>query len=447
MPRPLCARAAVLLVAAVFFEARPACAQRYDVSYLEFPYGFLSSSIGGISDEGHVVGAGIYRHRIEYVPVLWREGELTGLPLLRQEAYGQASQYSRGLAWGINEPGDIVGQSDTPTIGQKAVLWPAGGGVIDLIDRDSIAFDINDSRVIVGSYLVGGFSTNAFRWENGNWSSLYPPMEVAEAINNHGQIVGYGGSGSFVWDSGVFTTLPSLGGNDRVRDINDAGQMVGSSGVEGLPVIWENGTIRQLPHFGVGAWGLSINEGGDIVGKYFYRDGPIMRMRPCIWRNNFMMILNDLADLPLKGDGELVGDPCINDAGQIATVALSYEWETAYPVRLEPVDIGLALWGIDPSRPGRRNTIEIHHVSPNGRVILLWGTTRGEGQPFEQCSGAMIDLADPHLAAVGVADANGVARITLNVPANVEGNYIFQAVDHTTCEVSPPAWALFKMVN
>lgn len=59
----------------------------------------------------------------------------------------------------------------------------------------------------------------------------------------------------------------------------------------------------------------------------------------------------------------------------------------------------------------------------------------------------MIDIADPRLATTGVAGPDGRATISVFIPAHVEGTYILQAVDHDTCEVSPPAWALLKMEN
>ncbi len=433
-----CASACAILAA-----ASVAHAQRYDITYLEFPEAYISVEIADINNHGDIVGT-VYDTDGDVTPTVWRNGGFTELPYLRWENYALVGQGGWAFAWGINNLGQVVGQSRGRMEGQKAVLWPVGGGVVDLLNRDSIAIAINDAGVIVGKFSVGSLNDNAFRWESGNWDSLYPPMRTARSINNLGQIVGYDGSDAYLWNNGEFTTLPSLGGANWCRDINDVGQIVGSSGTQGYPVAWYEGLLRELPHFGIGAWAQSINGLGDATGKCFLAPGVT---RACIWHNKLLMNLNDLTLEPLQGDWAVEGNAQVNDSGQIASAAVSLSMRRAVPVRLEPVDIGLTLWGIDPSRPGRRNTIEIHHVSPNGRVILLWGTTRGEPQPFQQCSGAMIDLADPHLAAFGVADSNGVARITLNVPANVEGNYIFQAVDHTTCEVSPPAWALFKMVN
>lgn len=57
-------------------------------------------------------------------------------------------------------------------------------------------------------------------------------------------------------------------------------------------------------------------------------------------------------------------------------------------------------------------------------------------------------FADPHFAATAIARPDGVAQFRLNVPANVDGQtFILQVINHTTCEVSPPTWALFKMLK
>lgn len=77
----------------------------------------------------------------------------------------------------------------------------------------------------------------------GEWSVLY--------INDHGQIVGsrYTPTGeprAFIWQNGVRTDLPTLGGNNSyVTSINEQGQIVGASTTasgEGHAVLW---TISQ----------------------------------------------------------------------------------------------------------------------------------------------------------------------------------------------------------
>lgn len=50
----------------------------------------------------------------------------------------------------------------------------------------------------------------------------------AQAINNRGEVVGYGGGEGFVWYQGALAALPHLYGHGPVGyDINDRGQIAG----------------------------------------------------------------------------------------------------------------------------------------------------------------------------------------------------------------------------
>ncbi len=311
----------------------------------------------------------------------------------------------------------------------------------------SSAEDINDLGVIIGH--------PAFIWENGIWSPLRPALAYANDINNHNQIAGDDGYNALIWENGEVTTyLPALveGAWSIASHITDLGQVVGYSGKltnerDYFPTLWIDGVARELPLIGRMPRGaaLFINTRGEIFGPCGVSE---FDTEPALWRNNLGMNLNDLAIKPHASWRFSQTAVWSNDSGQIALKGHANAFTSSQAVVLNPVDIGLTLWGIEPSRPGRRNTIQVNHATPGGRVILLWGTTRGEAQPFEPCSGAMIDLTDPHLAATAIAGPDGVAVFRVNVPANVDGQtFILQVVDHTTCEVSPPAWALFKMEN
>ena len=81
----------------------------------------------------------------------------------------------------------------------------------------------------------------------------------------------------FIWDNGVMTALPTLGGtNGGASQINNRGQIVGTAETTTLdsscpiqhletePVIWEKGVIHQLPTLGGDPGGAidSINDKG-----------------------------------------------------------------------------------------------------------------------------------------------------------------------------------------
>ncbi len=241
----------------------------------------------------------------------------------------------------------------------------------------------------------------------------------------------------------------------EVSDLNNRGEMVGTAYRISGPwaaVKWRaDGRVVQLPqrpdiHGRVeptfNAYG--INNRGEMAGVWLIQQGTY---RVAIWRKNLMMEPNDLLINAQRGIWGVGWGPglWVNDVGQIAGRGGNNQQSGV--VRLDPVDIGLTLIGFEPSRPGQRNVIEVNHATPGGRVSILWGTTRGEPAPLEQCPGAMIDIADARLAASGVAGPDGRATISAIVPTHVEGTYILQAVDHRSCEVAPPAWALLKMNN
>lgn len=111
-------------------------------------------------------------------------------------------------------------------------------------DDNSIANDINEKSQVVGSSsrqrLIGEKRDpprHAFLWERGRMSDLgaLPNAEnsEADAINNHGAIVGKSGGRAVLWKNGRIRDLNDLIPKDsgwtlvEAHDINDKGQIVG----------------------------------------------------------------------------------------------------------------------------------------------------------------------------------------------------------------------------
>ena len=110
----------------------------------------------------------------------------------------------------------------------------------------SVAESINNLGQIAVSSVSEVGSYTGVVWENGGTTPLsIPPAGIWEsagptAINIHGQVSGIGQTTApvwraVVWKNGVFETLDDRPGGDvfgRAEDINDLGQIVGTSNSE-----------------------------------------------------------------------------------------------------------------------------------------------------------------------------------------------------------------------
>ena len=104
-----------------------------------------------------------------------------------------------GLAQGINNLGQVVGETYTPKTDQRAFIWTAESGMQDLGVLSgalaSFGQGINDSGEVVGWNITAGGYYQAFIWtaaggmqDIGNLGGLYGAQ--AFAINDAGQVAG-----------------------------------------------------------------------------------------------------------------------------------------------------------------------------------------------------------------------------------------------------------------
>jgi probable HAF family extracellular repeat protein len=145
---------------------------------------------------------------------------------------------------------------------------------------------------------------------------------VAWAINANGDVVGWSmgpnGTRGFVYTTaGGMVPLPGLPNRPRTvaRDINDAGDVVGSANAGGTDlghaVLWKNGIAKDLGTLGTGfyseAWG--INNLGQIVGSS-YTSGGSFGVHGFLYTE-----ATGLRDLTPTSDTGAATD--INDAGEV----------------------------------------------------------------------------------------------------------------------------------
>jgi probable HAF family extracellular repeat protein len=243
---------------------------------------------------------------------LWQDGVMTKLPTLGG---------NNSSAFGVNNRGQVVGFAETSKkdlkncvspqkLIYKAVVYGLRGEIQQILptfpgDAVAAATAINDRGDVVGSsgncalpyYVLPG--VHAVLWRNGSvfdLGNLGGKMNnVAQAINNAGQIAGYSDlpgdtldppdivTHAALWQKGAkptdLGTLPGGKGDVFIiaNDINSKGQVVGSSCDANFNCrawLWENGVMIDLNSLvPTGSlyltWGSGINDRGEIAGSAF----------------------------------------------------------------------------------------------------------------------------------------------------------------------------------
>jgi probable HAF family extracellular repeat protein len=211
--------------------------------------GLGGSWANGINNRGQVVGSSAGR------AFLWEKGGMTDLGTLPGRDFSWAND--------INDRGQVVGFSDSDDAAQHAFLWEKGR-MIDLGTLPSGDFSeaigINNGGQVVGvSTTDSNTAVHAFLWEDGQMTDLgtLPGGDgsVALAINSRGQVVGYDlrleviehdGQDvpvdvprAFLWEDGRMTDLGAQSGEfySVASDINNRGQVVGTSASEALVIL------------------------------------------------------------------------------------------------------------------------------------------------------------------------------------------------------------------
>lgn len=199
-------------------------------------------------------------------------------------------------AWGINNQGQIVGQSvvgDGVNPGMLHGFLLDNGAVTTIDDPDgqtTIPRAINDAGQIVGTYQIspGELFEHAFLLNHGSYATIDPPAHgqivFATGVNNSGQIVG-----SFTGSNDVYHGFEYAGGQFRRIDvsglastetfgINNAGEIVGgyitAKGRHAFLLANEKHTVFDYPG-SPETTALAINNQGDIVGDYVDASGII----------------------------------------------------------------------------------------------------------------------------------------------------------------------------
>jgi hypothetical protein len=192
---------------------------------------------------------------------------------------------TRIFAYDINNNGIVVGQTyftpnsgfmvDTNTNSWTSLNVPGAAS------GQTIAYGINDTNTVVGSWQDGAGNYRGFTYSGGTYSAFDVPgayITDPYSINNAGQITGLyieapgGPWKSFLYDSGTFTEIKVPGANmNWARGINDHGHIVGMYAAESGET-WHNFVYTGADYLTfdledvVSGSPLGINNAGLIVG-------------------------------------------------------------------------------------------------------------------------------------------------------------------------------------
>lgn len=205
--------------------------------YVPLDIGYITGAtrvfVTGINNNGQVVGACSFSNG-SFRAWTWTPGQFRELPSLGG---------SVAKAYGINDRGDIVGESNVRGVKfGRACMWQSDGQVIDLGTLGGIgswAISINQNREIVGrSWVTGNTMAHAFVVRNGVMTDLgvlpgpTNNYSAANAINATGSIVGLSdGTGGYpnptMWQTSQLMNLAPSAVSGEALAVNDHGAVVG----------------------------------------------------------------------------------------------------------------------------------------------------------------------------------------------------------------------------
>lgn len=274
------------------------------------------SIASSINENGVIVGSSINANtrNVAFIYENKTMTELTNLP---------STTFS--MAYDINDSNVIVGSASFPYI--------YNNGVVDTINLRGRATDINNHNQVTGFILPNGPEPGyGFLYENGNLINfrtlLNSSYATASSINDNGEVIVQADGVTYIYQNGVFNLLPFNG----AMDITNNGQILCvATGADGKYDIcrYRNNTMEIVGDYNnLSTIAYSMNEKGYAVGKALLENVPSEPFQPVYDENAILMLpdgtIINLNDLKKGGSGfDMILEALdINEKGQIVGVGL-----------------------------------------------------------------------------------------------------------------------------
>lgn len=405
-----------------------------------------SSRAAAINDRGQAVGAVDGR-----LPFIWDETAgvrpIDGLPGCGADTASVELNDINGRAHVVGTVRCIrIGGGDNiTTISIRAFIWSHAEGARELPEPEGQAFTqaaaINEQGAVVGQAAANASAAPvAVLWlPDGSvrsLGSLAGGRTAATDINDAGQVVGTSGNHAFLWTAGDgMRDLGTLGGpTSEASRINNRGQVVGTSTTGTAPVVvagflWtpEQG-MRSLGTLGGSAsFANAINDDGLIAGRSSNADG---QTHAVLWRpsGEIQDIGGNVADaLGLNNIGGIVGTSFVDQPNGLR-VSRAVRWE------VQP-DAGVAfsLWR-DSVRPALEVAPDSDPVELGFRFKSMTdGSVRGirffrsSPSPLAHVVNLWSDVGERLATATAPAGSSGWVRADFAAPVALQADRTYIA--------------------